>query len=174
MSEAQAASASVAPQQASTLRVRPATLRYAAGVVLLGLAYFGAAKLGQTLRYTGSVSAIWTPVGLGIAALYLWGLQWWPGIFLGECLVNGDLLLGSGAPPFGSLVGQQLGNMSDVVVGAWLLLRLIGPRARLDRASHVGGMIVAVGCCIRATRCRPPSPGPERVRARASGRRRAR
>jgi integral membrane sensor domain MASE1 len=45
------------------------------------------------LRYTASVSAIWPPVGLGIAALYLFGLRWWPGIFLGELLVNGKLLL---------------------------------------------------------------------------------
>jgi hypothetical protein len=42
------------------------------GVVLLAAAYYGAAKLGQTLRYTASVSAIWPPAGLGIAALYLW------------------------------------------------------------------------------------------------------
>ena len=65
------------------------------GVLVLAAAYYGAAKLGQTLRYTASVSAIWPPVGLGIAALYLWGLRWWPGIFIGELLVNGELLLGS-------------------------------------------------------------------------------
>jgi signal transduction histidine kinase len=120
-------------------------LRYVGGVLLLAAAYFGAAKLGQTLRYTASVSAIWPPAGLGMAALYLWGLRWWPGIFLGECLVNGDLFFGSSAPPLGSLAGQQLGNMAEVVVGAWLLGRLIGPRAALDRASQIVGMMVAVG-----------------------------
>src|SRR5262249_55906969 len=36
-------------------------------------------------------------------------------------------------------------NMAEVVVGAWLLRRLIGPRARLDTAAQVGGMLVAVG-----------------------------
>jgi signal transduction histidine kinase len=125
--------------------VRSVTLHYVGGVLLLAAAYFGAAKLGQTLRYTASVSAIWPPAGLGIAALYLWGLRWWPGIFLGECLVNGDLFFGTAAPPLGSLAGQQLGNMAEVVVGAWLLRRLIGPRAALDRSSQVVGMIVAVG-----------------------------
>jgi signal transduction histidine kinase len=114
-------------------------------MVAIAAAYFGAAKLGQTLRYTASVSAIWPPVGFGIAALYLWGLRLWPGIFVGELLVNGQLLLDHAAPPFGSLVGQQLGNMAEVVVGAWLLYRLIGPRATLDSASQVGGMIVAAG-----------------------------
>ena len=115
-------------------------------MLLLGAAYYGAAKLGQTLRYTASVSAVWPPAGLGIAALYLWGLRWWPGIFLGECLVNGDLLLGGhGTLPIGSLAGQQFGNIAEVVVGAWLLRRLIGSRATLDRASQVSGLIVAVG-----------------------------
>jgi signal transduction histidine kinase len=43
--------------------------------------------------------------------------------------------------------------MAEVIVGAWLLRRLIGPRARLDSAAQVGGMLVAVGTatCISAT-----------------------
>ena len=113
--------------------------------MLLGCAYFGAAKLGQTLRYTASVSAIWPPAGLGIAALYVFGLRWWPGIFLGELLVNAQLLLEPSHPPLGSIAGQQLGNMAEIIVGAWLLRRLIGPRAALDAASQVSGMLLAVG-----------------------------
>jgi signal transduction histidine kinase len=117
------------------------------------LLYFGAAELGQTLRYTASVSAVWPPVGLGIAALYTFGLRLWPGIFLGELLVNGQLLLEHAHPPVGSVMGQWAGNMAEVIVGAWLLRRLIGPRARLDSAAQVGGMLVAVGTatCISAT-----------------------
>ena len=114
-------------------------------MLLLAAAYYGAAKLGQTLRYTASVSAIWPPVGLGIGALYLWGVRWWPGIFLGELIVNGNLLLDNGAPPFGSLVGQQAGNMAEIIVGAILLRELIGSRAQLDRVEQVGGMLVALG-----------------------------
>jgi signal transduction histidine kinase len=113
-------------------------------VALLAVAYYGAAKLGQTLRYTASVSAIWPPVGLGIGALYLWGLRWWPGIFIGELIVNGELLLDHGAPPVGSLIGQQAGNMAEIIVGAILLRELIGSRAALDRVEQVGGMLVAL------------------------------
>jgi len=116
--------------------------RYVAGVLALGAAYYGSAKVGQTLRYTGSVSAIWPPAGLGIAALYLWGLRWWPGVFLGELAVNGELL---GTLPLGSLIGQHAGNIAEVVVGALLLRRLIGRRAALDRAEQVGGMLAALG-----------------------------
>jgi signal transduction histidine kinase len=115
------------------------------GVLFLAAAYYGAAKLGQTLRYTASVSAIWPPAGFGIAALYLWGLRWWPGVLLGEIVVNGELLVGDGGLPIGSLLGQQAGNMAEIVVGALLLLRLIGPNAAIDRVEQVGGMLVAIG-----------------------------
>jgi signal transduction histidine kinase len=122
-------------------------------VLALGAAYYGSAKLGQTLRYTASVSAIWPPVGLGIAALYLWGLRWWPGILVGELIVNGELLIGNNALPFGSLAGQQTGNMAEIIVGAVLLQRFIGPRAALDRVEQVGGMLLAlgIGTAISAT-----------------------
>jgi signal transduction histidine kinase len=126
--------------------VRSQPARYLAGVLALAAAYYAAAKLGQTLRYTGSVAAIWPPAGLGIAALYLWGLRWWPGIFVGELIVNGELLYDDIALPLDSLMGQQAGNMAEIVVGAVLLRRLIGRRAPLDRAEQVAGMLVALGC----------------------------
>ena len=110
--------------------LRSPTARYVAGVLALAAAYYGAAKLGQTLRYTASVSAIWPPAGLGIAALYLWGLRWWPGIFIGELIVNGELLLDDTALPLGSLVGQQAGNMAEIIVGAMLLRAADRRRAR--------------------------------------------
>ena len=116
-----------------------------AGVVLLAAAYYGAAKVGQTLRYTASVAAIWPPAGLGIAALYLWGLRWWPGVLLGELLVNGELLLDDSTFPVGSLLGQQAGNMAEIVVGALLLRRLLGPGTAMDRVEQVGRMLLALG-----------------------------
>ena len=128
-----------------TRGLRWPSLRYVGGVVLLAAAYYGAAKLGQTLRYTASVSAIWPPAGLGIAALYLWGMRWWPGVLVGEILVNGELWLDDRAFPIGSLLGQQIGNVAEVVVGALLLRRLIGRGAAMDRVEQVGGMLVALG-----------------------------
>jgi signal transduction histidine kinase len=109
---------------------------------LLAAAYYGSAKLGQSLSYTASVSAIWPPAGVGIAALYLWGVRLWPGVFIAELAVNGQLLH---SLPIGSLIGQQVGNLAEVVVGALLLRRLIGPRAALDRPEQVAGMLVAIG-----------------------------
>jgi signal transduction histidine kinase len=129
----------------STRGLRWPSARFVGGVVLLAAAYYGAARLGQTLRYTASVSAIWPPTGLGIAALYLWGIRWWPGIFLGELVVNGKLLADDSTFPIGSLLGQQAGNMAEIIVGAWLLRRLIGPSAAMDRVEQLGGMLIALG-----------------------------
>jgi signal transduction histidine kinase len=123
--------------------VRSRSASYAAGVLAVALAYYGSAKLGQTLRYTASVAAIWLPAGLGIAALYQWGLRWWPGVFLAELVLNGELLFDPAPLPPGSLVGQQAGNMAEVIVGALALQRLIGPRAAMDRVEHVVGMLAA-------------------------------
>jgi signal transduction histidine kinase len=129
------------------------TARYIGGLLVLAVAYYASAKIGQSLRYTASVAAIWPPAGLGIAALYLWGLRWWPGVFLGELAVNGELLVDDTALPLGSLIGQQAGNMAEIVVGALLMRRLIGHRAALDRAEQVGGMLaaVAIATAISAT-----------------------
>jgi signal transduction histidine kinase len=127
------------------LGLRWPSARYVAGVLLLAAAYYGAAKLGQTLRYTASVSAIWPPAGLGIAALYLWGMRWWPGVLIGECVVNGQLLLDDSTFPVGSLLGQQAGNMAEIVLGALLLRRLVGPNAGMDRLDQVRGMLIALG-----------------------------
>lgn len=117
-------------------------LQYVRRVVILAVAYYASAKIGQTLQYTASVSAIWPPAGVGIAALYLWGLRFWPGVLFAELVINGELLH---SLPVGSLLGQQAGNMAEVIVGAVLLRRLIGPRATLDRPEHVVGMLVAIG-----------------------------
>ena len=43
-------------------------------------------------------------------------------------------------------MGQQAGNMAEIIVGALLLGRLIGRRAKLDRVDQVGGMLVALAC----------------------------
>jgi signal transduction histidine kinase len=134
---------SLSQSTAAARRARAA--RYVAGVIGLALGYFVVAKGAQSLRYTASVSAIWPPVGLGIAALYLAGIRWWPGIFFGEILVNGELFASHNGVPVASLVGQQLGNMAEIIVGALLLRRLIGKRAALDRTEQVGGMLLALG-----------------------------
>src|SRR3954454_5751411 len=70
---------------------RPADLVPAVGraylpllLLLTGL-YYGSAKLGFALEFTGPVASIvWLPVGVGIGFLYLAGLRYWPAIVAGR------------------------------------------------------------------------------------------
>jgi signal transduction histidine kinase len=47
--------------------------------------------------------------------------------------------------PLASVIGQQCGNMAEVIVGALLLRRMVGARAALDRVDQVGGMLITLG-----------------------------
>jgi PAS domain S-box-containing protein len=101
--------------------------------------YYGAARAGLRLAYlNGAVTALWPPVGVGIAALVLGGLRLWPGV------VIGDLLVGDFSTPLGTVLGQTVGNTLEVVIGALVLVRLAG-RRRVDfeRIRDVGALVVA-------------------------------
>jgi PAS domain S-box-containing protein len=114
-----------------------------ASICVLAGVYYGAAKVGLQLAYlNGAVTALWPPVGVGIAALVLYGLRLWPGI------VIGDLLVGDYSTPFGTVIGQTAGNTLEVVAGAYLLRRMVGDRPRLERVREVFAL---VGCAVVAT-----------------------
>src|SRR6476659_605323 len=122
--------------------------RYLAGVVLLAGAYYGAAKLGLKLAYlNGAVTALWPPVGVGIAALVLFGPRLWPGVVLG------DLLVADFSTPLGTVVGQTAGNTLEVLVGALLLRRLAGADVAMNRVRDVFALIVAAAAGTLISAC---------------------
>jgi PAS domain S-box-containing protein len=134
----------------AVLRATPAGRRalYAGSVVLLAGAYYVAAKVGLRLAYLdGAVTALWPPVGVGIAALVLYGTRLWPGI------VIGDLLVGDFSTPLGTVIGQTAGNTLEVVAAAVLLRRLTNRRPTMDRLGDVLALVVAgaIGTAISAT-----------------------
>ena len=107
-------------------------------VALLALAYYVAAKIGLRLAYLdGAVTALWPPVGVGIAALVLYGPRLWPGI------VIGDLLVADFSTPLGTVIGQTAGNTLEVVIAAVLLRRLTRGRIALDRVGDVFALVAA-------------------------------
>lgn len=126
-----AARGPAAPHALRRREQRGYALRYILEVGLLAALYYGSAKLGFTLGFSGPVAAIvWLPVGVGIAYLYLRGLVFWPGILLGDLLANDY-----GRLPLGSAFGQTVGNVLEVVLAAYLLrqaARAGNPLARLD------------------------------------------
>ncbi len=124
------------------------TAGYVVQVLLVAAAYYAAAKLGLQLAYpNGEVAALWPPVGVGIAALVLWGPRLWPGIVVGELLDSVGLSL-----PFGTVLGQTVANTLEVVLAAVLLRRLFGSRIGLTRVAEVLGLVAcaAVGTLVSA------------------------
>src|SRR3954453_12033424 len=134
----------------ASLRATPAGRRqlYAASVLLLAVLYYAAAKVGLRLAYLdGAVTAMWPPVGLGIAALVLYGPWLWPGI------VIGDLLVGDFSTPLGTVLGQTVGNTLEVLVAALLLRRLMAGRPAMGRVGAGFALVAAgaVGTAISAS-----------------------
>jgi signal transduction histidine kinase len=125
-----------------------ATWRYAAGIAAIAVGYYAAAQGGEALLLTGPAGAFWPATGVGIAVLYLGGLRWWPGVLLGDLLSREFTQL-----PLGVALAETAGNFARAMVAAVILLRLVGPRARMDRIEQVAavGVAVAVGEAISAT-----------------------
>jgi signal transduction histidine kinase len=120
---------------------------YAAEVAVVAGLYYGAGRAGLHLAYLhGSVTALWPPVGVGIAALVILGPGVWPGI------VIGDLLLADFSTPWGTIVGQTVGNTLEVVLASVLFLRLAQRRIGLERVRDVLALVAcaAVGTLVSA------------------------
>jgi len=113
-------------------------VRYVAGVVLLIALYDGAAWLSRGLDIAGSsVSVVWLPSGVGVAFLYLAGMQYWPGVLVG------DLLWQIGNFPVGEALGFNAATV-EVFLAAFLLRRLVRRGAPLDTVAGVSVMVVAI------------------------------
>src|SRR5437867_4272066 len=91
-------------------------------ISILAAVYFCAGVLGLSLAFVNaSVSAVWPPTGLALAALLLWGFRLWPGVFVGAFLVN---ITTQGS--VSTTLGIATGNTLEAVLGAWLVGRFAG------------------------------------------------
>jgi integral membrane sensor domain MASE1 len=110
---------------------------------IVGLAgvYYAAAKLGLDLAFTNeSVTAIWAPTGIALAAAVLWGYRIWPGIALGAFLANAWTDV-----PLYTALGITAGNTLEALVGAYLLRRFADFRPSLERVRDVVALFVLGG-----------------------------
>jgi PAS domain S-box-containing protein len=95
---------------------------------LLCAVYYGAAMLGLHYASIGqSISLVWPPTGIAIAALTMLGLQYWPAIALGAFLANAATPVS-----LGTAVAIAAGNTLEALVAAYLIRRTAGPRPQLD------------------------------------------
>jgi integral membrane sensor domain MASE1 len=114
---------------------------YLAKVVVLAGVYYGAAKLGLNLAFDApSVTAIWPPTGIALAAILLWGYRVWPGVALGALLANGW----TGVPLY-AVAGITVGNTLEALAGAYLLREFADFRASLERVRDVLALVVLAG-----------------------------
>jgi integral membrane sensor domain MASE1 len=118
-------------------------VRHATKIVLIAGGYYVSARIGLDLAFaTGSVTAIWPPTGIALAALVLWGSSVWPGVALGAFLANAWT-----GVPLVTVLGITCGNTLEGVVGAYLLRRVAGFVPSLERVRDVLALVAlaAVG-----------------------------
>src|SRR5437879_7675055 len=109
-------------------RTAVTALRWSARALALAAAYFVVAKIGLRYATIGpSISPVWPPTGLAIAALVLFGLRYWPAVLLGAFLANATTSI-----PTLAACGIACGNATEAATAAYLLLRRAGPRLRSD------------------------------------------
>ncbi len=120
--------------------------RWLVAVIGVGLAYYGAARLGLLLQLPGTnASPVWPPSGIGLAALLLFGLRVWPGVLAGAFFANLLTLPDSGA---GLLASSAIGigNTLEQVTAVLLLRWLIRAPNPFDRPGDVFRFVLAAGC----------------------------
>ena len=106
------------------------TILWTVSVFLL---YLASAKLGLEYAVIGqTVTLLWPPSGIALAATLIGGYRLWPGIALGALIANAW----TGVPVI-TLCIITLGNTLEPLCGALLLRCLINFSVTLDKASDV-------------------------------------
>ena len=117
---------------------------YAGKIAVIAAAYYGSAKVGLDLAFaTGSVTAIWPPTGIALAAL-CFGAAVWPGVALGALLANAWT-----GVPLVTVLGITCGNTLEAVVGAYLLRRVAGFMPSLERVRDVLALVALAAVEVR-------------------------
>src|SRR5438309_7075387 len=103
--------------------------------LLFGLAavYYLAAKLGLRFAYiNSSVTTIWPPAGIALAAFVLYGYRVWPAI-LGAAFLANFTTTGAGLPSIGIAVGNTL----EGLLAAYLVNRFARGGRVFDRVRDI-------------------------------------
>ena len=109
--------------------------------------YFFGGILGKESSFMhGNVALVWPPAGIALAAILLFGYQFWPWVALGAVLFS--VMDGR---PFGFFtMGTAIGNSVGAITCAFLLERIIKFHRGMDRVKDVTGF-VCLACLLGTT-----------------------
>src|SRR5436190_587626 len=108
-------------------------LRRVALLVGVAVVYFAAARLGLQFAYVDrSVTTVWPPTGIALAAFVLYGYQVWPAVLAGAFLAN----VATAGSPLMSL-GIAAGNTLEGLLGAYLVNRFARGGRVFDRVRDI-------------------------------------
>jgi signal transduction histidine kinase len=123
-------------------RIKP-VLIYLIKVLILAIIYHLAARLGLMMAFfQANTSPVWPPTGIGLAALFILGYQYWPGITLGVLL--GSILTGA---PVNLAIGMALGNTLEALAAVYCLKKIIRLHQEIDRIRDVMGLVLVSLAC---------------------------
>lgn len=106
--------------------------KYLLKLVIVGIIYYFAARLGQSLSYSNNnISLFWPATGISLSALIILGLDFWPGIALGAFASTVTT-----QPSALVALGMTVGITLEAVGGAYVLT-LLGIKASFERVRDV-------------------------------------
>ena len=116
-------------------------------VVLLTALYFLGGLLGkETTFISHSVSLVWPPSGIALAAILLFGYRFWPGIALGAVLFS----FIDGSPSVLFTFFTAVGNTIGAVICAYLLERFVKFDNAMERTRDGAGFLL-LACGLGTT-----------------------
>ncbi len=129
---------------ASPNRTRLTTLTR---VVALTALYFLGGLLGKKSSFfSGSLSLVWPPSGIALAAILLFGYRFWPGIAIGAVLFSTL----DGVPLGFFTLGTAVGNTIGAITCAFLLKRLANFQNSMGRTRDATSFMI-LACALGTT-----------------------
>jgi len=131
------------------IALKGAGFSYLARVTVLAFAYFAMAKASLVFAIPpGYATAVWPPSGIALAVLLLWGVRWWPGVWLGAALTNYTVELSIPAA-----LGIATGNTLEALCAVRLASQFLDRDAmiRQPEAAFLFAACAALASVVAAT-----------------------
>lgn len=103
-------------------------------LIVVAAIYVAAAKLGLLFAIVqANATAVWAPTGIAIAAIFIFGYELWPAIFVGAFFAN---IMTPGTALLAAL-GIAVGNTLEAVVAVYLVRRYTKDTRPFERVKFV-------------------------------------